>query len=257
MMILITVSLIAFTLLICLCVSALIHLILSRLSRAKRLSQSASKFDSLALLEHLNTHALSRYLTIFLAALLAYVAFESIFVSVLIGLFIALLIRRLPKYIEQEKFRIKREKIQSQLPSFIDIIALGMSAGISFDASLNLYCSRVHNELSEELKKVLQSYQMGFSTRKEALESLAHTYKLRGLQRFVDTVIEALAFGSPMAEVLSKQSSLMRKDHQSYIQEKIEKAPVKMLLPIGILILPAMLLCILGPLLATAFNQTN
>lgn len=60
-----------------------------------------------------------------------------------------------------------------------------------------------------------------------------------------------------MAEVLSKQSSLMRKDYQSYIQEKIEKAPVKMLLPIGILILPAMLLCILGPLLATAFNQTN
>ena len=35
------------------------------------------------------------------------------------------------------------------------------------------------------------------------------------------------------------------------VQERIEKAPVKMLVPTGGLILPAMLLAILGPLLAS------
>ncbi len=36
------------------------------------------------------------------------------------------------------------------------------------------------------------------------------------------------------------------------VEEQIEKAPVKMLIPLGTLIVPAMLLSILGPLLSTA-----
>ena len=35
-------------------------------------------------------------------------------------------------------------------------------------------------------------------------------------------------------------------------EEEIEKAPVKMLVPLGVLVVPAMLLAILGPLLASA-----
>jgi len=36
------------------------------------------------------------------------------------------------------------------------------------------------------------------------------------------------------------------------VEEQIEKAPVKMLIPLGTLIVPAMLLAILGPLLSSA-----
>ena len=191
----------------------------------------------------------------FIAAL-SYLALDSVLVSALLIILSYACIRHMPSYVKKVRFRQKREKIQAQLPTFIDIIALGMSAGISFDASLQLYCSRVDNELSSEINKTYQSYLMGFKTRAEALKELSDSFEIKGLDRFVDTVIEALAFGSPLSDVLIKQSALMRKDHQALIQEKIEKAPVKMLLPIGILILPAMLLCILGPLLATALMQS-
>ena len=36
------------------------------------------------------------------------------------------------------------------------------------------------------------------------------------------------------------------------MQERIEKVPVKMLVPLGTLVVPAMLLAILGPLLSAA-----
>ena len=44
----------------------------------------------------------------------------------------------------------------------------------------------------------------------------------------------------------------MRDEQRSLVEEEIERAPVKMLVPLGTLIVPAMLLAILGPLLGSA-----
>ena len=40
-----------------------------------------------------------------------------------------------------------------------------------------------------------------------------------------------------------------RQSHKAYVEEKVMKAPVKMMLPVGTLILPSMLILVLGPVL--------
>ena len=72
------------------------------------------------------------------------------------------------------------------------------------------------------------------------------------IRRFADAVTEALSFGTPLASVLEHQAGALRAEHRMAVEEQIEKAPVKMLIPLGTLIVPAMLLSILGPLLSTA-----
>ena len=42
----------------------------------------------------------------------------------------------------------------------------------------------------------------------------------------------------------------MRAAHRAEVERRIERAPVKLIIPTGTLILPALLLSILGPLLA-------
>ena len=51
------------------------------------------------------------------------------------------------------------------------------------------------------------------------------------------------------AETLAAQSREIRAAHRAAVEREIERAPVKLLIPTGTLILPALLLSILGPLL--------
>jgi tight adherence protein C len=138
------------------------------------------------------------------------------------------------------------------LPEMLDILTLGLSAGLSFDASLELYCERSKKGLSVALRAALESWRMGISTRDEALQAVADDLALAALRRFADAVSQALAFGSPLAAVLEQQAQAIRDEQRSQVEEQIEKVPVKMLIPLGTLIVPAMLRAVLGPLLGAS-----
>ena len=86
----------------------------------------------------------------------------------------------------------------------------------------------------------------------EALPQLlaaARDLDVRALETFAITVGQALALGAPLAETLAAQSREIRAAHRATVEREIERAPVKLLIPTGTLILPALLLSILGPLL--------
>ena len=151
------------------------------------------------------------------------------------------------------KAREKKEAL-AQMPVMIDVVVLGLSAGLSFDSSLELYCSRYGDALSRELGHALLSWRMGAETRGEALERAASSLSVPQLARFGSVVCESLAFGSPLAETLERQAQVMRDEQRSLVEEEIERVPVKMLIPLGTLIVPAMLLAILGPLLGGALR---
>lgn len=151
----------------------------------------------------------------------------------------------------EARARTKRECAEL-MPAMIDVVTLGLAAGLSFDASLELYCERYGNPLADALRSAMLSWRIGAATREEALEDAARELGLASLSRFASVVCEALAFGSPLAESLERQAQVIRDEQRSRVEEEIERVPVKMLIPLGTLIVPAMLLAILGPLLGSA-----
>lgn len=138
------------------------------------------------------------------------------------------------------------------MPVMIDVVTLGLTAGLSFDSSLGLYCERYDDALSRRLRQAMLSWRIGAATREEALQGAARDLGVESLARFSAAVCEALAFGSPLAESLERQAQVIRDEQRSRVEEEIERVPVKMLIPLGTLIVPAMLLAILGPLLGAA-----
>ncbi|MDO4850186.1 MAG: type II secretion system F family protein [Coriobacteriia bacterium] len=138
------------------------------------------------------------------------------------------------------------------MPVMIDVVTLGLTAGLSFDSSLELYCERYDDALSRRLRQAMLSWRIGAATREEALQDAARDLGVESLARFSAAVCEALAFGSPLAESLERQAQVIRDEQRSRVEEEIERVPVKMLIPLGTLIVPAMLLAILGPLLGAA-----
>lgn len=148
-----------------------------------------------------------------------------------------------------------RESCNRDVPELLDIVSLGLSAGLSFDAALGLYCAHSQTKLAAEFKSAMSSWQMGLMSRSQALDELAQTIGGTSLKRFCSSVSEALLFGVPMAATLEQQADVMREEQRAASQERIEEVPVRMLVPLGTLIVPAMLLAILGPLLSSAFSN--
>lgn len=141
-----------------------------------------------------------------------------------------------------------------QMPVMLDVVTLGLQAGLSFDSSLELFCQRYDNELARALGGALMSWRLGTAGRDEALTAVARRLGVSSLDRFASVVSQALAFGSPLAATLELQAQAIRDEQRAQMEEEIERVPVKMLIPLGTLIVPAMLLAILGPLLGASLQ---
>lgn len=151
---------------------------------------------------------------------------------------------------EAARERAARTECLRDLPLLLDVLTLGLLAGLSFDASLELYCEHEEGELARRMGEAMLTWRMGVDGRAQALRGLAERLESPAFGRFADVVAQALEFGSPLAQALSDQARLMRDERQSQLEEEIERVPVRILIPMGTLIVPAMLLAILGPLLS-------
>ena len=136
-----------------------------------------------------------------------------------------------------------------EVSEMIDVVRLGLSAGLSFDAALEIFCANRRSVLALRLERACMAWQVGVGTREDELLAAARDLDVRALETFAITVGQALALGAPLAEALAAQSREIRVAHRAAVEREIERAPIKLLIPTGTLILPALLLSILGPLL--------
>lgn len=142
-----------------------------------------------------------------------------------------------------------RRKCEYQLPDMLSLLVLVVRAGSTLDAALGRYASSFDTELASEVRKLHEAYVSGISTRAQALEDFARSVDSEPVYRFVASVKRSMLSGGSLVEVLEVQLYDMRAFKRECINEEIAKKPVKMLIPLGLFILPAMLILLLGPVL--------
>jgi tight adherence protein C len=147
---------------------------------------------------------------------------------------------------EQQRRKVLFER---DLPALIEVVALGMQAGMGFDQSLALYTERFETPLARCCRESLAVWQKGLRSREEGMRQLADRIGTPSFRHFCSSVLRALRFGAPMTQLLLDLAQEARKEYRAQRQELVAKAPVKMLLPTGVLILPAMLLLVMGPII--------
>lgn len=144
---------------------------------------------------------------------------------------------------------LRAQNAEYQLSQMIEIVKLGLGSGLNFDKSLLLYCERFETTLAQSLYLAHQQWIHGLLPRNEALNRLANSYDSLVLKRAIGSVIRSNKFGTSLTETLATIAAEARVIRRAKIQEQVAKVPVKMLMPIGTLILPAMLILVLGPIL--------
>lgn len=153
-----------------------------------------------------------------------------------------------PRALGQES-QARKLALERHLSEAIEVICLGLRSGLSFDYALKLYCDCFDSVLSRELGIAQREWQAGLRSREEVLRKVASTYDSAVFSRVVDNIVRAMRFGSPLADGLEVLAAEARQGHKAFVEEKVMKAPVKMMLPVGTLILPSMLILVLGPVL--------
>jgi tight adherence protein C len=83
--------------------------------------------------------------------------------------------------------------------------------------------------------------------RAQALRGLAERTNVDDVRSFVTAMVQADSFGIPIANVLRVQSSEMRVKRRQKAEEKAQKVPVKMTIPLIFCILPCLFIAVMGP----------
>lgn len=140
----------------------------------------------------------------------------------------------------------RKNKIENALPDVLDLLSVSVSAGLGFDQALLYVVERCDGPLVDELAIAQKEISLG-RARTEALKRMAARCDVSPLNIFVSAIIQADTLGIPIANVLSTQADNIRNLHRQKIEERAAKLPVKILIPLVLLVFPNLFVVILGP----------
>jgi tight adherence protein C len=147
----------------------------------------------------------------------------------------------------------RASEIEREVPDLIDQIVVMLEAGVGFSSSLQVSTERLKGALGEEMRLALQEQRMGASLA-DALNNLRERMDSVNLKSFVRAVVQGERLGVSIGQVMRMLAIDMRKRRRQMAEERAQKAPVKMLLPLVFLILPTMFVVILVPPILNAFD---
>ena len=101
------------------------------------------------------------------------------------------------------------------------------------------------NGFYDQARKAKQT--PGKHDRADAMRAMDERCNIPELRSFVLAIVQADTFGVSIGRVLRAQSEEMRIKRRQLAQEKAQKAPVKMLIPMVFCIFPALFCVVLGP----------
>jgi tight adherence protein C len=152
----------------------------------------------------------------------------------------------LPELWLRGRINNRQSEIRKSMPDALDLLTICVEAGLGFDAAMAKVNEKWNNALSQGFGRVLRDIQLG-KLRREALRDMADRMGVSELTSFVAAVIQSEQLGVSMAKVLRVQADQMRVKRRQHAEEEAHKAPIKMLIPMAILIFPSICIVLMTP----------
>src|SRR5215211_1106017 len=152
----------------------------------------------------------------------------------------------LPHLLLTSKITRRQKEIRKAMPDALDLLTICVEAGLGFDAAMSKVSQKWENELSLAFTRTIREVQLG-KVRREALKDMSDRLGLPEMTSFVAAIIQSEQLGVSMAKVLRIQSDHMRMKRRQRAEEEAHKAPIKMIIPMALLIFSSILIIILTP----------
>jgi len=146
-----------------------------------------------------------------------------------------------------EKIKKRHMQIFKGLPDALDILTLLVEAGLDFGAALNILIENEKGPLIDELAQAQQEIRLG-ANRIQALTAVAKRVNYRPLTSVINALVQSMQTGAPIGSTLRALSDQYRTERAQLAEKLGAEAPLKMMLPLIILIFPTIFIIIFGPI---------
>lgn len=147
--------------------------------------------------------------------------------------------------------RTRQERLERDLPDFLDILAVTVRAGAGYGQALQRVAAGLGGPVGEEIGIALRQMELGAS-RREALTAMRDRSSADAVQMFVAAQLQADDLGVPLADALNSIARDMRREANQHARRRAQRAAPRVSLIIIALIVPASIILILAALLLQA-----
>jgi tight adherence protein C len=152
-----------------------------------------------------------------------------------------------PSWWLRRRIKTRRERVTNDLPDLLDLMTISVAAGLGLEQAMQVSCARFESPVCDELRLTLREMELGLS-RHDALDNMKLRTDIDDLVTFSVVLSQADALGLPIGRVLQAQADEMRDKRRQRAREKAAKVPVKILFPLALCFLPAIMIVVLGPI---------
>lgn len=152
----------------------------------------------------------------------------------------------LPQIMLSSRVTRRQKDIRKAMPDALDLLTICVEAGLGFDAAMSKVAEKWETELSVAFARVIREIQLG-KVRRDALKDMSDRLGIPEMTSFVAAIIQSEQLGVSLAKVLRIQSDQMRLKRRQRAEEEAHKAPIKMIIPLALLIFPSIMIIILTP----------
>lgn len=158
--------------------------------------------------------------------------------SYLLLIFFVIVAWRIPVLwlIREQKSRMRL--ISRKFPFFLDMVGLGLDAGMNLQASVQLTLDHIGSgPLHEEWSKMLAEMRAG-QPRAQSLRQLGQRLNLPSVRQLISSIIQGETMGFSLGRIIQVYADQQRSLRLMQAEKQALQAPVKMLFPMAVCIFP-------------------
>ena len=168
--------------------------------------------------------------------------------AIMVLLILPILGGLVPSYWLRHRIKIRRDRVTNDLPDVLDLMTISVAAGLGLEQAMQVSCARFESPVSDELRLTLREMELGLS-RHDALENMKLRTDIDDLVTFAVVLSQADLLGLPIGRVLQAQADEMRDKRRQRAREKAAKVPIKILFPLAVCFMPAIMIIVVGPII--------
>ena len=141
--------------------------------------------------------------------------------------------------------RLRQERIERDLPDFLDILSVTVRAGLGYRLSLARVSESLGGPVGEEMLLALRQMELGAS-RRAAFEALRDRNASEQLSSFVAAQLQAEELGVPLSDALGDIAADMRRASHQEARRRAARAAPRVSLVVTSLIVPGTMILIIA-----------
>lgn len=155
----------------------------------------------------------------------------------------------LPDFWLYNRIKERQRAIVSMLPDVLDLLMVCVEAGLGFDAAVARVAEQeelTRSPLHQELMRMHLEVRAG-RPREEAMRSLGERCGVQEVRSMVSAFVQSDRLGTPLGKTLRVHAETARVQRRHRAEERASLAPLKMIFPTVLFLMPAFFLVAMAP----------